>query len=318
MPKGTQTKTSVSKVMPTAQKRKVFQRELLRWYAVAGRTLPWRQTHDPYAIVVSEVMLQQTQVSRGLPKFIAWMKQFPTLEVLAQAPLSEVLAAWQGLGYNRRAKYLWLLAQTVVKEYGGIFPQTKEEILELPGVGPHTAGAIMSFAFGQTEPIYDTNALRVVGRVFKGFSVLPSLDQKQWTVLMQETVPTRKNIFAFNQALMDLGAMVCTAKKPSCAACPLSSICSSYPAILSASSQQLRLTKPVKETLYFGQPRRIWRGKILRVLHAQSPQGLTLQQLGKQIQTDFTAARLPWLKSVVQLLEQEGMLRVQENRIVLP
>lgn len=311
-------KRPASKDTSTVEKQRKFQRDLVRWYKLAGRTLPWRQTHDPYAIVVSEVMLQQTQVSRGLPKFIAWMKQFPTLETLAQAPLAEVLAAWQGLGYNRRAKYLWLLAQKVVKEYNGQFPKTKEEVLELPGVGPHTAGAIMSFAFGATEPIYDTNALRVVGRVFKGYLKLPSLDQKQWATLMQETVPTQKNIYAFNQALMDLGALVCTAKKPTCSACPLSSICSSYPTILSASSQQLRLTKPVKETLYFGQPRRIWRGKILRTLHAQAPNGLTLQQLGKHIQTDFTSTRIPWLKSVVKLLEQEGMLQIRENRILLP
>lgn len=301
-----------------AKQSQRFQRNLIRWYATAGRSLPWRHTRDPYAIVVSEIMLQQTQVSRGLPKYVAWMKQFPTLEVLAQAPLSEVLAAWQGLGYNRRAKYLWLLAQAVVNQYNGKFPETKKEVLKLPGVGPHTAGAVMSFAFGQIEPIYDTNALRVVGRMYKGYATLPSLNQKQWNQLMRQTVPAQKNIYAFNQALMDLGALICTAKKPNCAVCPLSSICASYPAILHASGPELRLTKSVKETLYFGQPRRIWRGKILRVLHEQPPHNLTFQHLGKQIQADFSADRLSWLKSVVKLLEQEGMLRVKENRIVLP
>lgn len=305
------------KPLSDGDKRRQFQSELVSWYKRAGRNLPWRQTRDPYAIIVSEVMLQQTQVSRGLPKFLAWMKQFPTLEAVANAPLSEVLAVWQGLGYNRRAKYLWLMAKTVVNEYNGIFPHSKEEILKLPGVGPHTAGAIMSFAFGALEPIYDTNALRVVGRVFKGYRTLPSLDQKQWKQLMQNTVPAKQKIYAFNQALMDLGALVCTAKQPSCSVCPISSICRSYPSILSASAQDLRLTKPVRETVYFGQPRRIWRGKILRVLHELAPRRLTWQQLGQHIQTDFSAARLPWLKSVVKLLEQEGMLRVKENRIGL-
>lgn len=294
---------------------KPFHRLLLDWYAQAGRTLPWRQTRDPYAIVVSEVMLQQTQVSRGLPKFVAWMKRFPTTRALAGAPLPEVLKQWQGLGYNRRAKYLWVLAQTVEKKYGGTFPQTKDEVLSLPGVGPHTAGAVMSFAFGATEPIFDTNARRVVGRVFKGYQQLVGMNENAWTKLMQATVPSSKKIFNFNQALMDLGALVCTAKKPACRVCPLKTICTSYPAILSATAQDLRLTKAVKEKKYYGQPRRIWRGQILRAVQDAAPQSVSLSELGKKIQSDWQANRLPWLRSVVQLLAREDLLRLSGNQV---
>lgn len=292
-----------------------FHQQLLAWYAVAGRTLPWRQTTDPYAIVVSEIMLQQTQVSRGLPKYIAWMKRFPDVHSLATAPLAEVLRSWQGLGYNRRAKYLWLLAKTIVTEYGGTFPQTKEEMLQLPGVGPHTAGAIMSFAFGATEPIFDTNAQRVVGRFFKGYQQLASLDDKAWKKLMTATVPRAKDIYNFNQALMDFGALVCTAKKPNCEVCPLKISCLSYPAILSAKAQDLRLTKIVKEKLYYGQPRRIWRGKILRYVQDAAPRTVSLHELGQAVQIDFQSSRLPWLRSVVKLLAKEDLLRLSGNQV---
>lgn len=305
---------SISKKERTHQ----FQKLLLSWYRVEGRSLPWRTTRDPYAIVVSELMLQQTQVSRVLPKYAAWMKKFPTLKLLASAPLREVLFFWQGLGYNRRAKYLWLMAQQVMEKHQGTFPKHKSDILLLPGIGPHTAGAVMSFAFGQQEAIFDTNAVRVVGRVLHGYKTLPQLSSKQIVDLLNAALPTKTQVYQFNQAVMDLGAMICTAKKPTCERCPLQSVCRSYPDILTAQPAQLRLTKKPKETLYFGQPRRIWRGKILRYLHTTSAASVTLAELGSAIQPDFHPSRLPWLSSIVQLLAKEGMVCMKANRITLP
>ena len=126
----------------SAGQKKSFRRKLIAWYSEHARDLPWRNTNDPYAILVSEMMLQQTQVDRVIPKFESFMKQFPTVKVLATAPSGKIIAAWQGLGYNRRALYLQKCAQTVTEQYSGVFPQTREELLQLPGIGPYTAGAL--------------------------------------------------------------------------------------------------------------------------------------------------------------------------------
>lgn len=295
-----------------------FQQALLSWYAQHGRDLPWRRTRDPYAVVVSEMMLQQTQVSRVLEKHAEWMQAFPRLEDLARAPVKQVLRHWQGLGYNRRALYLQRLAQTVMQDHGGVFPRSKQELLKLPGVGPHTAGALMSFSFGSAKAIYDINAKRVVGRVLLGYKKLKTTSPEALDKLIDASIPDKKSIYAFNQALMDEGALICVAKRPRCKICPLKKVCLSCPDIQTAPATDLRFTSVAKETQFFGQPQRIWRGKILRYLHTVDPRGATWQELGQAIQTDFSAARQAWLKGVVAKLEQEGFVRQKIRRVFLP
>lgn len=296
-----------------------FRRTLLAWYKKSQRSLPWRHTHDPYAILVSEMMLQQTQVDRVIPKFLEWMKFFSNTRVLAAAPRAQIIAQWQGLGYNRRALYLQRIAQTVERDLGGVFPQTLNGLLQLPGIGPYTAGAVMSFAYNAQEPIVDTNVKRVIGRVFLGFRKLQRVSDTALWNMATELLPNDTRTYFFNQSLMDFGAMICTARKPACAKCPMQKHCMSYPDILRATPQQLRVQKPANEKHYFGQPRRIWRGKILRYLHtpACAHSGATLRQIGRAIQTDFDSTRLPWIADVVRTLENDGFVMHAAKRIIL-
>jgi A/G-specific adenine glycosylase len=182
---------------------------LLAWYGQNKRDLPWRRTHDPYAILVSEVMLQQTQVSRVEPRFRRWMKRFPTVGALAAAAPADAIAEWSGLGYNRRAVNLHRAAVAVV-ERGG-FPRSPEQLRELPGVGPYTAAAVACFAFGAQIAAPDTNARRVLERAFGD----------------PDTPPPPGRAYDWNQALFDLGSQVCIARRPRCGICPLAGGCPS-------------------------------------------------------------------------------------------
>lgn len=205
--------------------RTVFVRRLLRWYARHHRDLPWRRTRDPYRILVSEIMLQQTQVERVLPKYREFLRRYPSLEALARAPVREVREAWYPLGYNTRPVRLRTIARTVVRAYAGRLPDTREELLRLKGIGPYTAGALLTFAFGKPSPILDTNVRRVLRRVFFRDRAAP--DRVLWT-LAGELLPPRDG-YNFNQALMDFGATACTARAPRCADCPMRGICLAYP-----------------------------------------------------------------------------------------
>jgi A/G-specific adenine glycosylase len=198
---------------------------LLEWFREAARDLPWRRTRDPYAIWVSEVMLQQTRVATVIPYFDRWMQRFPTLEALGRADEDDVLHAWQGLGYYARARSLRAGAQAVVERHAGKMPTALDELVALPGIGPYTAGAIASIAFDQPAAIVDGNVVRVVTRLYalRGDPARAPLKQKIWK-LAEELVPEigARN---FNQALMELGATVCTPKAPACGACPLEKLC---------------------------------------------------------------------------------------------
>ncbi len=301
---------------PSHTDRQLFQRQLIRWFQSASRDLPWRQTRDPYAILVSEMMLQQTQVDRVIPKYHAFLKRFPTAADLATAKQADVVALWQGLGYNRRALYLQKACQVVTNELGGEFPHTIEGLQQLPGIGPYTAGAIASFAFELKTPLVDTNVERVIGRIFLGFRELPDTTQKEFWDLMTALLPRKDRIWIFNQAIMEFGALMCTASKPKCGTCPMQKICTSFPDIQTAPKEALRYKKAAVETQYFGQPRRIWRGKILKFLHTQ-PNGATLNQVGKAIQEDFDSTRLPWLRNVITTLEKDGFVIIKKGRISL-
>jgi A/G-specific adenine glycosylase len=196
---------------------------------VNGRDLPWRKTRDPYHILVSEVMLQQTQVDRVLPKYEEWLTKYPSLHALAEAPAQDVSDTWRPLGYNIRPRRLHDIARESVAHYGGELPSDEEILLSFKGIGQYTAGAVLSFAFGQRKAILDTNVARVLFRVFIGKGDQKSHAMKRHLWEVSRTVLPARNVFDFNQALMDFGATLCSARKPACGGCPLRAGCASYP-----------------------------------------------------------------------------------------
>src|SRR5437762_13682485 len=187
---------------------------LLSWYAAEQRELPWRATNDPYAILVSEMMLQQTQVDRVLPKYQQFLATFPTLAALAAAPTADVISAWVPLGYNMRAVRLQSIARQVMNEFDGSIPDTIEELLTLKGIGRYTAGAIACFAFKKQVAMVDTNVHRVLHRIFLSLDLSePRLTNDQRLTFAEQVLPDGK-AYDWNQALMDLGATTCTSANP--------------------------------------------------------------------------------------------------------
>jgi A/G-specific adenine glycosylase len=217
-------KSSSPPMVSPALKRSI-RTKLLRWFERSARDLPWRRTGDPYAVWISEIMLQQTQVATVVPYFERFMAAFPTVADLAHADLERVLKLWEGLGYYSRARSLHGAAQKIVEEHGGRVPNTLEGLLSLPGVGRYTAGAILSIAFHQAAPILDGNVKRVLSRLF-AISLDPAARETEellWS-LSASLVPTGK-ANPFNQGLMELGAMICTPRDPGCLVCPLRNLC---------------------------------------------------------------------------------------------
>jgi A/G-specific adenine glycosylase len=214
---------------PDAANRRRFRLRLLSWYRRHGRDLPWRKTDDPYHILVSEIMLQQTQVDRVLPKYGEWLEKYPSMAVLAAAPEDEVTAAWYPLGYNIRPRRLQTIAREAVARYGGLLPEDEATLLSFKGIGAYTAGAIRSFAFRQRAAILDTNVARVLFRVYVGSGDIKSHAMRRhlWT-LSEALMPQRHHVFDFNQALMDFGAMVCVARNPRCLVCPMTKNCRAF------------------------------------------------------------------------------------------
>ncbi len=201
--------------------KRAFHRSLLRWYSIHKRDLPWRKTRDPYRIMVSEFMLQQTRIETVIPYYDRFLKLFPSLPHLARAPFQKVLRAWAGLGYYARARNLHSAAKKILKDFGGEIPSTKEELISLPGFGPYTAGAVSSIAFDQPAAALDGNVKRIVTRL----SGPGSVSKKELQKIAEELIPA-KRASAFNQALMDVGARVCIPGQPRCPSCPLHKYCS--------------------------------------------------------------------------------------------
>jgi A/G-specific adenine glycosylase len=238
---------------------------LLKWYARSARDLPWRRTTDPYAVLVSELMLQQTQVARVVPKYEAWLERWPTPAALAAAPREAVLAEWVGLGYNRRALALWEAARIVARD------GWPEDLRELPGVGPYTAAAVGSFAFGRQEVAVDVNVARVLARV--GAPLAPPAGRAA----------------DFNQAMMELGATVCRARSARCPACPLAAGCASAGRPVAPAPPQ-RARRP-----RFEDTNRWVRGRVVAALAAGGP-----------LPPDIAAQRLePALEGLVR----DGLIR---------
>jgi A/G-specific adenine glycosylase len=222
----------------TAAWRQALQRKLMRWFVQHKRDLPWRATCDPYAIWISESMLQQTQVATVIDYFQRFMAKFPTVAALAAAPEQEVLAAWAGLGYYRRARQLHAAAKLVMEELGGTFPRTAEELRQLPGVGRYTAGAVASIAYDQAAPILEANTQRVFARLLKLDADLKTkAAENQLWAFAGWILPAEGEAGSglLNQAAMELGALVCKPRQPDCTACPLRGSCPTYAAGLTDS-----------------------------------------------------------------------------------
>lgn len=297
-----------------------LQSALLNWFAVAARDLPWRATRDPYRILVSEIMLQQTQVDRVLPKYAAFLERFPTLEALAEAPTAEVIRLWAGLGYNRRAVNLQRAARAVLEQYQGVFPRDVAALLKLPGIGPYTAGALACFAFEQDVAFMDTNIRRVIWRALaepgsagSDAALLP---------LARGAVPAGQG-WAWNQAIMELGALICTAESPACWRCPLREWCRDY-AARRVSDEQLLAVAPARrvaerrETPFVGS-NRYYRGRVIAALRAAPPgAALALTELGPLLRAEYTIADEPWLRALVEGLARDGLALVDRDSVRLP
>jgi A/G-specific adenine glycosylase len=259
-----------------------FQQQILSWYDTFKRDLPWRGDPDPYHILVSEIMLQQTQVDRVIPRYLAFLERFPTLQSLAQASTADVLRQWQGLGYNRRAINLKRAAEAAVRDHGGALPHTVEDLERLPGIGKYTARAVASFAFGQQVPVVDTN----VRRVLSGFAGQELTDRQIWE-LAERLLPAGRAA-DWNQALMDYGALV---KK----ATPRRSAMPSQP---------------------FASTNRYWRGRIVDALreHHSLPFPALLDALPHRNRDEGR------VRGLVRALHEEGMVeyRVDTDEVSLP
>jgi A/G-specific adenine glycosylase len=291
-----------------------IQDALLTWFRTNQRDLPWRRTREPYCILVSEVMLQQTQVDRVIPKYHEFLERFPTVRDLADAPTAEVIRIWSGLGYNRRAVNLQRATQAVIEQHGGEFPNDVDALKALPGIGPYTAGAIACFAFEQDVGFFDTNIRRVLHRLFAGPEVPEeSRSTRELQDLASAIVPTG-NGWEWNQALMEFGAIQCTARKPACLTCPLQRHCRAFPEIQSVLASLAKTGFRRKNEAAFHGSNRFYRGRVVRVLQAVGDgEGLSLDTLGPQVHDDFGAEHVAWLSEVIEGLRRDGLVEVAEE-----
>src|SRR5436305_3984712 len=303
--------------------------QLLTWYAAEQRDLPWRVTSDPYAILVSQIMLQQTQVDRVLPKYQQFLTTFPTLVALAAAPTADVIAVWVPLGYNMRAVRLQAIARQVIAEYNGHIPDTIDELLNLKGVGRYTAGAIACFAYRKQVATVDTNIRRVLYRILIGLEPTEVKINDAAMLALAEQVLPEGEAYNWNQALMDMGATICTSSNPQCTHCPLQETCRAYAEMSQYSLfpsgivlKQLRKVaekKPKYRSQPFTSTNRYFRGRIVDTLRSLPPQQrMQLHALGPQIKQDFCADDLPWLTQIINGLVKDGLADYTEEGIRLP
>ena len=289
--------------------RRMIVRSLLRWYRSHGRRLPWRTTTNPYRILLSEVMLQQTQVGRVLEKYPLFLKRFPTIRALGQARQRDVVLIWRGMGYNNRAVRLHRLAGEVVSQHCGRLPRDHASLLALPGIGEYTAAAIRSSAFREPVPVVDVNVRRVLSRISRRMTSVVSLrpERETWT-LARELLPVRQ-AYDWNQALMDLGAMICTALTPRCADCPVSAWCRSMNRMTRPSG---RMARP--EPSRGGIPNRIYRGRIIDLLRqADHRKGVTTAVIGHAVYPGFSRPDRAWLDMLLDALNRDGLIEVRGN-----
>jgi A/G-specific adenine glycosylase len=256
-------------------------------------------------------MLQQTQVDRVIPHYHRWLERFPTVQTLADAPTAEAIAMWAGLGYNRRAVNLQRTAQAVL-ERGGEFPRTVDELRSLPGIGPYTAGAIACFAFEQDVAFIDTNMRRVLHRVFAGPEVPEPRATDREIIATAEAVLPERHGWEWNQALIEFGALHCTARRPLCVVCPLQQECRAWPDIQTLLATQPKGLKAKKEGP-FKESNRYFRGRVVDALRERREEGISLAELGPLVRPSFEHADVPWLFELIQGLERDGLAKVAEE-----
>jgi A/G-specific adenine glycosylase len=300
---------------------KEIQRGVLDWYARYGRrNLPWRVVRDPYYTLVSEFMLQQTQVDRVVPKFEAFVERFPDVRALANASAGDVLRLWQGLGYNSRAIRLHALARTIVERFGGVIPRGAEELKRLPGVGPYTVAAIRAFAYDEDDAPVDTNVRRVMHRLFFGVEYPARATRRELDECARALVP-HGAAHDWNSALMDLGSTVCAARAPRCLLCPVQHFCTAAP-IRAASLDALRprnARKPgTQNGIPFEQTTRYARGRIIDRLRELSPgQRISLLDLYDDLAPLLPQRTLEDVRALVERLEREGLVAGSGDEISL-
>lgn len=289
----------VPRVSAVRTSSSTLHRRIVHWYRHNGRNLPWRRTNNAYRILVSEIMLQQTQVSRVMVKYPEFLKQFPTIRSLSRASRAEVIRAWQGMGYNNRAVRLHTLARMVVSQSNGSIPHTVDGLMALPGIGRYTASAISCFAFKQPVAVVDVNIARVLSRLCPS-----STDpwKTAWRLL------PRNNAYEWNQALMDLGALICTATSPACERCPVSTLCRS--AFRARNVKRANKSEPHRD----GIPNRIYRGRIVEALRRlNGKRTVTAQEIAQIIKPGFRATDRQWFQRLVNDLERDGLVSTRRH-----
>ena len=305
--------------MPDARS---FHDAVASWYARNARVLPWRGIADSYAILVSEVMLQQTQVERVIPKYRAFLDAFPTLHALANAQPADVIRLWAGMGYNGRAVRLRKLAWEVVEHHNGELPRTADELRKLSGIGPYTAAAVASFAFGEPVPVLDTNIYRVLSRVVHGIDA-PSRDAIH--PLAESLLPQPDSPITpadWHQALMDIGATLCTARQPRCMLCPLRELCAAAPHLQSGGDPALAeasIPDAPRQSRFQGSAR-YFRGHIVDYLREQPDAGVKESALEGVLRDAETASGAPCpvsLSDLLAALERDGLIRRDDGRVRL-
>jgi A/G-specific adenine glycosylase len=291
--------------------------ELLRWYAAQGRhALPWRLDRSPYRVLVSEFMLQQTQVERVIPIFERFVERFADFAALAHAPPSEVVRAWRGLGYNTRAIRLQRVASAVVERYDGTLPSERDALLGLPGIGAYTAGAVRAFAFDIDEVALDTNVRRIAHRVRFGLEVPVAAGAREVDEAARAML-TRGQAFAWNSAMMDLGAGVCTARAPKCLLCPLRRGCAAAP-VDSAALAALQRSRPRAVRVRFEDTNRFARGRIVDLLRELPPnRAISLLDLHAALQPQLGSRDPAEVASLVASLERDGVVRCSDEQVRL-
>ncbi|MBV8579021.1 MAG: A/G-specific adenine glycosylase [Candidatus Eremiobacteraeota bacterium] len=292
---------------------------MLAWYARYGRThLPWRRTRDPYRILVSESMLQQTQVERVIPLYEAFVARFPTFEALAAVDAGDVVRAWRGLGYNSRAVRLHALARAVVARHGGTLPRESEALRALPGIGAYTASAVRAFAFELDDAAVDVNLRRVIHRVVYGLEHPPLADARTLDTLAIAAVP-RGAAHDWNSAMMDLGATLCTARATKCLVCPLREACAAAPVDAAQLAARVRAHAPKRapqNAIPFERTTRFLRGRIIDRLRDVPPrESLALDALTRDLASIVPPDRLQEIPQTINALVRDGVV-VQDNATV--
>ncbi len=293
-----------------------FQKAILQWYFKTKRDLPWRTTTDPYSILVSEIMLQQTQVDRVIPKYLEFLKQFPNKETLAHSSPAEVLKYWKGLGFNKRALRLQEVCKTIVQKRNGVFPNTEKELLELKGIGSYTASAICSFSYNQDVVVLDTNIRRVFHRIFLGNKQEQNETLTKELKLLAEKILPHGQSRDWHNALMDLGATICTAQTPKCTQCPAQTFCSFTQIFEKASNEEkdklLSLTRIKNKQGTFKDSNRYYRGRILDYLREH--ENVHLKILEKEFKKKYNKD----INLILLDLEKDKLITLTPETISLP